>query len=133
MTEYTSKEYIFHIFILDKKALYEAQHCHCGIYDKYPTVNSYCKKWIRNYTQPVCLLKGRSSSRFCNGARNIRGTDIYLTSDQSICNVGMGKDRTKLINLLTGCITFDSIVQLHFSNRFLLGAGRMSIILIGIS
>ena len=86
-------------FLSDKKINYEAEHCHCGIDNEYPTINSYCKKWFSNLNESICLLKNRSKARFCNGARNLKGTDIYVTSDESICNASMCKGDSQLRNL----------------------------------
>ena len=73
----------------DKKEIYESENCHCGKWDAYPSVEPFCAKWFSNLPA-ICLLKGRTSSRYCPGARKLRGRDIYLSSDYSICNASQG-------------------------------------------
>ena len=75
---------------LGTKDTSEAQKCHCGKWDDFPTVNSYCRKWSRSL--PVfCFLEGGAASKDCPGARKIKGKDIYFTSDASICNASNGR------------------------------------------
>ena len=67
-----------------------AKNCQCGQLDKYHAPQSYCKKWFSNLP-PLCFLKGGPSARYCAGARKLKGTEIYLTSDESICNASKSK------------------------------------------
>ena len=68
----------------------ETRNCSCGKLDKYDNPYSYCSKWFSSLP-PLCFLKGRSASKDCSGARLLKGTDIYLTHDESICNASSGK------------------------------------------
>ena len=64
--------------------------CQCGRLDKYHSPYSYCKTWFQSLP-PLCFLEGGPSARDCPGARKLKGTEIYLTSDETICNESKGK------------------------------------------
>ena len=76
------------MFILDNSV--NVSNCRCGQLDKYHNPYSYCMRWFSSLP-PLCFLRGGSSARHCPGARKLRGTETYLTSDEAICNASKGE------------------------------------------
>ena len=86
-----SQFFPYFLFISEKKNLSDISSCQCGQLHKYHKPSySYCKTWFSSLP-PLCFLKGGSSARNCPGARKLKGTERYLTSDESICNASRGK------------------------------------------
>ena len=77
--------------IVGNRTEYEAEHCHCDTSDKYPHVMPYCNKWFDSHNSSYCILKGGLLSRYCPGSRKLTGKDMYVTSDESICNASIGE------------------------------------------
>ena len=70
-------------FISDQQNVSEANTCHCGQIDTDPF--PHCMKLFSDLN-PICFLKADPLSRYCPGARKLKGREIYLTSDEFICN-----------------------------------------------
>ena len=81
---------LYFLFISEKKNLSDVSNCECGQLDKYHNPYSYCMRWFSSLP-PLCFLRGGSSARHCPGARKLRGTETYLTSDEAICNASKGE------------------------------------------
>ena len=85
--------------------------CQCGKRREFPFVNDYCRKWVPGLPSH-CLLKGGIFARDCPGAKQIGKTDVYFTSDESICNAsnckfaGVSKKDNRAYNSFASIVKF---------------------------
>ena len=80
----------YKLYFLGPKNSSKELNCTCGPLDAYDNPYSYCKTWFETLP-PLCFLKGGSSVRDCPGAKKLKGPEIYLTSDEAICNASKCK------------------------------------------
>ena len=62
----------------------------CNCTAKY-TFPFWCVKWWSGINETFCALNGGSESKYCPGARGLKGVDYYISSHPDVCSKAESK------------------------------------------